>query len=176
MEAVGLAVGIPSLLSACMDVLERIEAYKEFGVESRHAVAQFEADKLRLKKWANGVGISDGKWKEIHDPRLKNYDLEVAVKRILNCACEIFDAAERTREKAKNNNKAPLPTSIRGGLGWAFRRRGKFKNQVEMFRGVVDTLYNLVPPASDLELRQFQDASNVADRINGILPSLNPVL
>lgn len=70
MEIAGLAVSIPSLLSACIDTLERIEAYRKFGVESRHVIAQFEANKLRLKKWANEIGISEGKWKEMHDPTM----------------------------------------------------------------------------------------------------------
>lgn len=195
MEIAGLAVGIPGLFSAWMDSLERIEAYKEFGVESRHEIAQFEADKLRLKKWANEVGISDGKWKEMHDPRLKDHDLVAAVKGILNSACEIFDATERTRSRlridADENNKSfpdipgvPMETtknkkkesssmSIRGGLGWAFKRRGKFTNQVDMFRKVVDTLYTLVPPTTDFEPRLFRQASSLGDHVNGIQPYLN---
>lgn len=190
MEIVGLAVGIPSLLSACMDTLERIEAYKEFGVESRHVIAQFEADKLRLKRWANEVGISDGKWKEMHDPWLKNHDLVAAVKKILNSACEIFDATERTRSqlridseennepfpdipgfpmgKTKNKEKESSAMSIRGGLGWAFKRRGKFANQVDMFRTDVDMLYNLVPPTTGFEPRLFRQASSLVDHVNGI--------
>lgn len=178
MEAISLAVGIPSLLSTCIDTLERIEAYKDFGIESRHEIAQFEADKLRLKKWADGVGISDGKWKEVHNLRLKDHEVEAAVKNILIIAREIFDATERTRsrlrvdveennqsfsdisdistEKTKNKNKASSSMSIRGGLGWAFKRRGKFINQVGMFAKAVDTLYKLVPP------------TGLVDHINGI--------
>lgn len=189
MEIVSLAVSIPGLFSAWMDALERIEAYKEFGVESHHVVAQFEADKLRLKKWANEVGISDGKGNEMHDPRLKDHDLVAAVKGILNSACEIFDATERTRsqlridaeennkpfpdipgilmETTKNKKNAPSPMSIRGRLGWAFKRRGKFTNQMDMFRKVVDTLYILVPPIADFEPRIFRQASSLVDHVNG---------
>lgn len=190
-------MGIPGLFSACMDTLERIEAYKEFGIESRHVIAQFEADKLRLKKWANEVGISesDGIWKEMHDPRLKDHDVVAAVKRILHSACEIFDATERTRSQlridAEENNK-PFPDisglsmeitknkkkespsmSIRGGLGWAFKRRGKFTNQADMFRKVVDMLYTLVPPTTDFEPRLVRQTSTLVDHVNGIQPYLN---
>ncbi|KAF7508453.1 hypothetical protein GJ744_009166 [Endocarpon pusillum] len=185
MEVAGLVAGIPGLFSACMDILERIDAYKEFGLESRRAVARFEADKLRLRKWASDVGISEGKWEDMHDSRLKDHDLETVVKRILNSACEIFDATERTRsqlrihpeetnkpfpsipdsfiETKKNKGKASSQMSIRGGLGWAVKRRGKFNNQVDMFQGLVDTLYDLFPP---------QKASSPTDHVRGIQPYL----
>lgn len=195
MEFVGLGVGVAGLFSVYVDTLERIEAYKEFGLESRHAIAQFEAEKVRLKKWAYEVGISDGKWKEMHEPWLKNDELVAAVKAILNSACEIFDVAERTRsqlrvnaeendkpfpnipgflmETAQNKKKGSSPMSIRGGLGWAFKRKGKFTNQVDMFRKVIDTLYNLVPPTTDFEPRLFRQASSLVDHVNGIQPDLN---
>lgn len=198
MEIAGLVVGVSSLISVYLDTLERIEAYKEFGLESRHAIAQFEADKQRLKKWANEVGISDGKWKEMHDPWLKNHDLVAAVKGILNSACEIFDVTERTRfrlrtdaeennepfpdipgfpmETIKNKKNPSSPMSIRGGLGWAFKRKGKFTNQVDMFRKVVDTLYNLVPLTAGFEPRLFREASSLVDHVNGIQPYLNLLL
>ncbi|XTI84961.1 HET-domain-containing protein [Cenococcum geophilum] len=105
---------------------ESIEAYKEFGIELRRAVAQFEGDKLKPNEWASGVRISDGKWKEIHDPRsqLRN-DSEAHDE-------SFADIPGLFREKSKNKNKAALLTSIRGGLGWASRQRGKLTNEVEM--------------------------------------------
>lgn len=190
MEITGLAVGIPGLFSACMDILGRIEAYKDFGIESRQLIAQFEAEKLRLKKWALGVGISDGEWTEASDPRLQDHDLEIAVKRILRSASEIFDATEHTRSQLridaeeasksvsgiprvsmkakKNKEKASIPISIRGGLGWALKRRGKFSNQVDMFRQLVDLLYSLVPITTGFEARVARQASSLVDQVSGI--------
>jgi len=173
-----------------MDVLERIEAVKEFGVESRHVVTQFESDKLRLKKWANDVGISDEKWKEMPDPRLRDRDLEEAVKNVLQSVCEIFDGTQHTRSqlhidseaedglfpdipafrsRATNiKNKAPSPVSVRDRLGSTIKSNGKFINQVDIFRKVVDTLYDLIPPRGE-------HASGLADRISGMLPHSNRV-
>ena len=189
MEITGLAVGIPGLFSACMDILERVEAYKDFGIESRQLIAQFEAKKLRLKKWAIGVGISDGKWTEGHDSRLHDHELELAVKRILRSASEIFDATEHTRSRlridaeetnkscpdipgfsvkiTKNKERASIPVSMRGGLGWAFKRRGKFTNQIDMFRQLVDLLYSLVPITVEFEPRLPRRASSLVDQIGG---------
>jgi ankyrin repeat protein len=44
--------------------------------------------------------------------------------------------------------------------GWSIKRRGKFTNQVDMLKNIVDTLYNLVPPTRDAQanlIRQLQD-------------------
>ena len=185
------ASGIPGLFGTCMDVLEGVEADKEFGVESRY-VAQFESDKLRLKTWANDVGISDETWKEMPDPRLRDRDLEEAVKTVLYSACEIFDGTQHTRSQShidseaddrlfpdvpafpnqtmNNKKKAPLSASVRDRLGWTIKGRGKFINQVDIFRKVVDTLYDLIPPRNDSGSRQFQHASSLVDRISGMLP------
>lgn len=189
MEIIGLAVGIPGLFSACMDILERVEAYKDYGIESRQLIAQFEAEKLRLKKWAIGVGISDGKWTEVYDSRLQDHELELAVKRILRSASEIFDATERTRSQlrvdaeetnksfpdisglsvktTKNKDKAPIPISIRGGLGWAFKRKGRFTTQIDTFRQLVVLLYSLVPLTAEFEPRLPRRASSLVGQFGG---------
>ena len=164
------AVDIPDLFGACIDILERADAYKEFGVESRSMIARFDADKLRFRRWANEVGIFDGKCKETHDHWLNDRELESAVKRILISTCEIFDAAKLTHSKLRNDcgeNDGPLPaipgvsrettkiktksspsTSIRGGIDWDYKRRGMFTNHIDMFSKVVEMLYNLIPPTN----------------------------
>ena len=162
------AMGVPDLFGACIDILERADAYKEFGVESRSMIARFDADKLRFRRWANEVGIFDGKCKEKHDHWLNDRELESAVKRILISTCEIFDAAKLTHSKLRDDcgeNDGPLPaipgvsreitkiktksspsTSIRGGIDWDYKRRGMFTNHIDMFSKVVEMLYNLIPP------------------------------
>ena len=167
----GLSLGIPSLFSACMDILQRMEAYKDLRVEASHAIVQFDADKLRLQKWSKEVGISDGEWNQKRDPRLQDPDLEVVIKKILYSICEIFDATELTRsqlriksgpedrpypdlpdsftEHANKENSSSL--SKKGGIGLFIKHKGKFTNQVDMLKKIVDMLYNLVPPTKNLE-------------------------
>ena len=171
MEAAGVALAVPGLFSLCIDIVERYQAYKDFGVESRSAVSRFEADKVRLKRWAEEVGIQDGNFSDRHDLRLDREDIQKAIKGILKTSCEIFAVTERTASQLhvsaecagnpipsvadtvdypKWNTKAvpsaSISASIRAGLGWTLKRRSRFLNQVDMFNKVVDSLYSLVPP------------------------------
>jgi ankyrin repeat protein len=182
MEVSGIVVGaagLVGLFGACMDVLERVDSYKDFAIESRSTIARFEADKLRLRLWASELGISDGTGQQSLDVRLLDLQLERVVKEVLTSARELFDAAELTRSKLRissGNNDGPYlpirtastmpmkgeasqPTSVRGGLGWAFRRKGKFTSQTEMFSEIVDLLYDIIPPqsANSLALASIRD-------------------
>lgn len=167
MEAVGLAVGVAGLFSACIDLVERIDAYKDFGIESRSMMSRFEADKIRFKRWGSNVGFHDGKYEGTHDPQLHNSELEVVIKHILNSTLETLEAADATRSKLRNNfredgdspqaisgelaktmTKSPTSKSKRGGFDWAFKRRYKFANQIDSFNKLVEALYNVIPPTN----------------------------
>jgi hypothetical protein len=48
MEPISFAVGIAGLaglFTACVDVIEKIDSYKEYGVDSRSIITQFETDR-----------------------------------------------------------------------------------------------------------------------------------
>ncbi|KAI1264016.1 hypothetical protein F5Y18DRAFT_392257 [Xylariaceae sp. FL1019] len=63
MEPVGLTVGIiglAGLFSTCLDVVERWDSYKDFGVESEALVARFEADRALFRRWGQSIGIDRG--------------------------------------------------------------------------------------------------------------------
>ena len=38
-------VGLAGLFSVCLDVIDKVDSYKDYGVESRSILAQFDADK-----------------------------------------------------------------------------------------------------------------------------------
>ncbi|ORY56379.1 ankyrin-1, partial [Pseudomassariella vexata] len=60
MEAAGLAIGVVglvSLFSNCLDVLDKFEAYRDFGTDLHYVATQFEAEKLRFEKWGHAVGV-----------------------------------------------------------------------------------------------------------------------
>jgi ankyrin repeat protein len=191
MELAGLFVGVGGLVgvcTACLDVIERVDAYKEFGIEAHNIIARFQADKVRLRRWATELGISDGTSKESLDPRLQDPITETAVIELLDSARELFDATEIIRSKLRTNSlKSNGPflsipgalttitksgnspsTSVRGGLGWAIRRRGKFTNHAGMFSETVDLLYNFVPPAS----AEYQALNGVQQDVRSLLEDM----
>ena len=171
MEAAGLAVGIASLFTACLEVLERVDAYKDFDVESHHALALFDAGKARLQRWGAEMDISGGRLKDPHDPRLDNPEINLVIRKLLDNAIEIFAEAESTRSRLHNSTegepKGPLdlqgdpkaqplkrtksygPSLVKDRLRWALRSRGRFINHVDMLNKVVDSLHSLVPLDQD---------------------------
>ncbi len=53
MELIGFAVGITglgSLFPACVNLVDKIDSYKDYGVESRSIIALFENKKLLFRK------------------------------------------------------------------------------------------------------------------------------
>ncbi|KAI1300647.1 prion-inhibition and propagation, helo domain-containing protein [Xylaria venustula] len=79
MEPAGLAVGVAGLIgifTACLDIVERWDSYKDFGVESGSLIARFQADKVRFRQWGQRVGIytekhGDGYHKALDDPLIR---------------------------------------------------------------------------------------------------------
>jgi Heterokaryon incompatibility protein (HET)/Prion-inhibition and propagation len=152
----------PDVVS-CLDFLEQFDGYNDVKLKKHQA--HFDAEKLRLKSWANDFGRSPLKENEKYEPRLQDQDLTVAVKTLLYSACELFEGAEttqsnrRTRSESgrrvvpdilqptKDSQKASSSTSASGELTWAFKRKGQFIDRVQRFKDIVDTLYSLVPPS-----------------------------
>ena len=170
MEPAGLALGIVGLVgvfTTCMDVLDRYDAYKEFGLEARNLTARFDGEKLRLRRWAEEMGIPNGEWKKSPNHWLQNPKNEMVVMTLMNSACEIFDATEHRRSKLRiypggDEDSSPeiagisrqmsgfklqrAPSaSLKGGLGWALNHKRKFSAQVESFSKVVELLCAISP-------------------------------
>ena len=176
MEITGLVIGVAAVFNVCIDVLERIDSYRDFGTDSGQTVARFEADKIRLQEWADDVGISDGKMRDMHHNRLDRPEIVSVVKTILYYIRELFDATEHTqaqlrlpaniadstslalhgpfRSDMKAKRKAHSSISVRSGIGWALKSKAKFITQVEKFEVLVDKLYALVPPITGSERTQ----------------------
>lgn len=69
MEVAGLAIGIGSLVglfSTCLEFVEKVDSYRDFGVDSRALFAKFEADKILFQKWGESVGVDRAKSKPDH--------------------------------------------------------------------------------------------------------------
>ncbi|KFY18017.1 hypothetical protein V492_00204 [Pseudogymnoascus sp. VKM F-4246] len=94
MEAIGLAVGIAGLaglFSTCLDLIDKANSYRDYGPESRSVAAQFEADKLLFRRWAQSVGIEEGNSKKNHHSALDNPATALVVLKILSSIQETFN-------------------------------------------------------------------------------------
>ncbi|KAI9730211.1 MAG: hypothetical protein M1834_005975 [Cirrosporium novae-zelandiae] len=171
MEFVGFTISVASLISVYGDVLERVGSFKEFGIHSRTTATRFEAEKIRLRSWADAVGIADGKLRDSHHPRLDHPQIVAGVEMVLTSICEIFQTTERTKtqlrlssggvdgtsldlpsssqSQTKDRKVMRLPTSKRSKFAWACGRKEKFTGQVEIFEVLVAKLHALVPPNED---------------------------
>jgi hypothetical protein len=89
-------VGLAGLFNVCLDVIDKVDSYKDFGVDSRAIIAQFEADKHLFTKWAQDVGISKDKPKGNHHKHLDDPYTYLIVQKILSSVQEIFSKTEGT--------------------------------------------------------------------------------
>lgn len=169
MEAAGLAIGVAGLVglfSACLDVVEKVDSYRDFGVESDALLARFQADKIRFRQWGQDAGIDQDKLTESHNKRLDDVSVRSAIDQILRgikgLVGEIDRSALFAREltglKTTESNSIHLTgvnleqqqqrvSSRRSRLGWALRGKARYLALVESFDVLVQKLYDLVPPA-----------------------------
>jgi hypothetical protein len=149
-----------------MDIINKVESYRNYSIESRYVTDQFEADKLLFKKWATSVGIVDGKLGGMHHADL-DADTVFMVEKILWSVQEIFSTTEVTishfnpgpddGHKSSGNNprfsqgciknpKSHTSTSRRHKFEWTLIGKTRFIMQVQHFGALVNKLYSLVPP------------------------------
>ncbi len=70
-------------ISTCLDVLDKVDAYKSSGSNSHVMSACFDADKYRFSRWLLAVGIVNGRLKDNHHPLLDDPALQPI---LINCA------------------------------------------------------------------------------------------
>ncbi len=168
MEVAGLAVGIVSLYNATVDILSRVDAYKNFGAESQTNFVHFEAAKLRLQDWADSVGIQNGKLADGHNPRLDDPKRASIIKTALEGLTKLFDDVERTSSSFKLPTRRPTAdadiwltpfdevrskperhqaVSKKSRLAWAMGAKEKLNKNVVEFDGLVTVLYHVANPS-----------------------------
>ncbi|KFY82736.1 hypothetical protein V500_10357, partial [Pseudogymnoascus sp. VKM F-4518 (FW-2643)] len=166
MKAAGLAIGIAGLaglFSACLDLIDKASFYRDYGPESRSVVAQFEADKLLFRRWAQSVGIEEGKLRDNHHSALDNPATALVVGKILSSIQETFSKTESAllnlqlptvdpsskgfidcTQRLSRNVESKIQTSKRHKIGWALKGKAKSIEQVFQFGTPVQTLNSLI--------------------------------
>lgn len=155
MEVAGLAVGIgglAGLFSTSLEVIHKIDAWRDSKGESRSLTAQFEAHKLRLEKWGQAVGISttpDPYVLERHHKFLDDQRFCNAVGNLLLAIQDVardnnHDVSRPSHSKSKRHASLNNPVeSTRQRLSWALLNKSRRMAQVEHLSSVVDALYGL---------------------------------
>ncbi|KAF6805834.1 ankyrin repeat domain-containing protein 52 [Colletotrichum plurivorum] len=167
MEPVGLAVGVAGLaglFSTCLEAVQRVDSYKNYGRDSRFLAVQFDADKHRLEQWGQAVGIEKTKLSDTHHPALDNQKTFSLVQRLLVSIQDFCSSADDAIEPqplladgefptnkllstqlARSRHGAPTDSKLRK-VTWALGGKTKRTEQIQPFALLVQYLYNLVPP------------------------------
>ncbi|KIL86193.1 hypothetical protein FAVG1_10589 [Fusarium avenaceum] len=159
MEAVGLAVGLVSLFSTCLEAVQRIDSYKTAGRDSRLLRAQLNATMHLFERWGDSVGIGKGKLSDNHHPALDDPKTFSVIKTLLESFEEFSTTTttyDDTSPKAiKRVPSFPLPdpstknaskTTRWQKTSWALRGKLKQTNYVEALASLVSELYSVVSP------------------------------
>jgi hypothetical protein len=163
MEIAGLAVGVAGLaglFSTCLDAVEKIDYYRDFGRDSHHLAAQFDSHKLRFRQWGRDVGFDHGTLLEDHHYRFKDPEILSMVTELFSIIQGISgeaDGAVPQRSLLGNEKATPSVNhlqQLRGApsesrkkrLTWAIRGKDKRRAQVEEFGTFIQLLHDIVPP------------------------------
>ena len=164
MEIAGLAVGavgLAGLFDACLGTIECIHSYKAAGHESNQIITVFDANKLLLQRWGDGVGISENKLGDVHHPYLDDAAVASTVEKILSSICDIFKMTDSTSSKLRMKsidsemfslkksdiqlNNTQLVQSKKARVLWASGGKARLASQAEDFGLLVEKLYMIVP-------------------------------
>lgn len=166
MEPIGLAVGViglAGLFSACLDAVERFDAWKNFSDDSRALGSRWETQKLRMKRWGQAVGFDNGEASpdQQHEAladaeivsRVREH-LSIIENLCTNAGSAFSPAAETSAGQAKyaffSRSRAQANPRLHSESGrqrvkWALRDKAKCAAQVEMLGLLVQDLYDLIP-------------------------------
>ncbi|OHW99193.1 ankyrin repeat domain-containing protein 52 [Colletotrichum incanum] len=167
MEPVGLAVGVvglAGLFSSCLEAVEKVDSYKNFGRDSRSLATQFDTDKHRFEQWGRAVGFKKGKLSDSHHPALDDAQTLAIVHKLLASIQDFCSGADDTfyqqttpadgnflkdslvpARQASLHHGAPMASKWRKAA-WALSGKTKRTGHVQTFAGLVQYLYNAVPP------------------------------
>lgn len=168
MNPINLALGainLPSLFSACLDLIEKIDDYRDFRADERALAIQFASHRLRFKKWGKALGLSRETidFSEKRHEAFRDPETLQTVRHIIDAAQEILNnQQEKISQDGINLRNEPstengpftrslleLPRTTTKSrvakLAWALRGKSRREGQVELFGRLVQHLYHLVP-------------------------------
>lgn len=103
--------GLAGIVSTCLDVVERIDSYRDFSVDSRAIISQFDADILLFKQWGKTVGFDGQRLEDDHHEKLNDVETFSAVQSIFAIIQYI---ANGLNEGSSSHQYGPESTSSQG--------------------------------------------------------------
>ncbi|TLS22349.1 uncharacterized protein PpBr36_09940 [Pyricularia pennisetigena] len=123
MEATGLVVGVASLFGTCMDVLEKVDSYRDLGVDKPAARGRFNADDLMLKRWGEALEMHGGRI--LPDcPSRPLADAEVQIRKIRE------DVPDNRMGTNSNRIPDPVPNSALKATSFYMDQQARGKTMV----------------------------------------------
>lgn len=159
MEPVSFAVGViglAGLFSTCLDAVSRLDSWREYDTDYRVLQAQYNAQKHRLEKWGQFIGIQDQEISDEHHDILDDPKTSARIKELLlgiDLVCRGKDKSllNFSLGKEKQNSKALLfqRDATRDSKGdkikWVLGAKAKRTSQVQKFTSMVEDLHNIIP-------------------------------
>lgn len=170
MEAAGLGVGIvgiAGLFGTCLDIIEKVDSYNDFGVDSDYLFARFEADRVRFRQWGRNTGIDkeDHHHNALDDPAVRSAVDKIlkSIKNIdgmednipINHGIPGHQGSGAQPKKRMQFEDFQGEISRRSKVRWALRGKAKFLSLVEAFDSLVQKLYDLVPTGQTTAVDQM---------------------
>ncbi|KAJ3550317.1 hypothetical protein NM208_g41 [Fusarium decemcellulare] len=174
MEPIGLAVGVvglAGLFSTCLDAVNRVQAYKSFGIDSHVLATRFQAAQALLDQWGLKVGFAEPTLSKNHHPALDEQNVVAAVEDVLRIITGICESNKPslarpglTPSLLDDAGAYPFRGERRRKLYWALGGKGRREDQVELLETLVRQLHSLVPlNGSEARTNTASDQSSVTE-------------
>lgn len=168
MEATGPGTsiaGLAEVFNACVEIMERIDPYNDFGIDSRAVISQFDKDKLVFRKWGEAVSLQGKSPRAYHhkgldDPAVVSevQGILISIHEMARVSGEISSAQQGssfTTSKGRTTTPRRLPfekaqgeASRKTQLGWTWRQKLRFITLSQQFGCLLESLCILAPPES----------------------------
>lgn len=173
MDAAGLAIGLVGLPNDLLDLHERWDSARDFDSQYRQALNTWDYSRLRIQEWISYSGFDGEKLEDDHRQRLDDPNIFASVKNnfvgIRDIGEWLVKRQERLRidpshtrnlsdhtkglflsppglNRQERNGQRRAPSPARGRISWVMHGK-QFKERVNNLEGIVDRLYELVPPS-----------------------------
>ena len=108
-DIAGLVLGLPGLVTACVDCFNYVQLARNFGSDYAQCLLELDAIKMRLSRWGSAVGITKSHLPNL--PDLSKEDSQMA-RSLLTSILDTFAKAEVASARFVKANAAEDPADV----------------------------------------------------------------